>query len=655
MNDTSLSNAGEVATLIIDSISHARLTKQPKDTREEISPKEKRYEYFFGKRKLHFGPAQIIFEELPDPKKIFTPEESASLYQILIEAFSHDDLDSTIFLQALNYSDCLYDTFSSSLALTELDNVGKLERQKRKRWLQGDCFSIIRQDNRNSKESLQKLYRAYLQRCVDGFIMVRDYGAAINYLLEELNTNFPRKIADFLNTDGEQLYLLGYYNNLLGVLPPEELATKFQSRIDSLPPSFQQQVNTLFGRTISGLEMQDFTTRQANTNFPSDLSERQHLTTVIETVTPNELPVGQFNFGSYRVSINEISDPFADPIFRLFHDQMMLIAEFPLALLSPLVHRRKKSTQIVIEFDNVLNLDFTIGEDGEIEVHDLAESRAIQGSDFDPYIARVAKTLLKLCENKTWSNKGNVLKALTDIQSYTVRYSKPSGENVYFLSRALKSVDFFRKIRDKFVQNYRGATTGIISTSEAHAALLNHPVNTSNEIRKFSKYVITKLIAKQMAKSDLWKDVWVTGTKYRELKSEPDVQRIFRHILKPWFEIRGLSIHSGAQAAGGETDFIIEGREGLNILQCPIELKFAHHQHLDDGLAIQLPAYMNDLETTDGILLVIWCKGATFDKPTKFDAVVDLKDDLQKAMPNDVVIEILTVDAAYRESPSKRH
>jgi len=147
--------------------------------------------------------------------------------------------------------------------------------------------------------------------------------------------------------------------------------------------------------------------------------------------------------------------------------------------------------------------------------------------------------------------------------------------------------------------------------------------------------------------------VWVDDGTYTKVRQETDIERDIFYIISPWFEIHGLRLTRQIAAASGNIDYLVSGGYAGRSLACGIELKYAHHAHLLDGIGLQLPAYMADLETNDGVFIAVWCKGEKFRQPGAYRDVQDLEEALIKQVPKPLVIDVVCVPAQFREVPSR--
>ena len=82
-------------------------------------------------------------------------------------------------------------------------------------------------------------------------------------------------------------------------------------------------------------------------------------------------------------------------------------------------------------------------------------------------------------------------------------------------------------------------------------------------------------------------------------------------------------------------------------------MKNAHHKDLLQGLTKQLPEYMKDESTKDGIYFVLWYKCSEFLKPTRFNSTTELQKYLEESVPDKYRIKILIIDCTKKEVPSK--
>lgn len=67
-----------------------------------------------------------------------------------------------------------------------------------------------------------------------------------------------------------------------------------------------------------------------------------------------------------------------------------------------------------------------------------------------------------------------------------------------------------------------------------------------------------------------------------------------------------------------------------------------------------MPKYISDEGNRHGIFLVLWYKNENFDKPSKYNSIIELHDELKKSIPRKLKIEIEIIDCNIKQSPSKK-
>ena len=100
-------------------------------------------------------------------------------------------------------------------------------------------------------------------------------------------------------------------------------------------------------------------------------------------------------------------------------------------------------------------------------------------------------------------------------------------------------------------------------------------------------------------------------------KSEPHIQPTLALLLQHWAVVRSVKLVREARTAVGDLDFALVGHiadQGPTSI-C-VEAKLAHARDLVHGLETQLPQYMEREGSRYGAYVVLWFRGAWFQRPT---------------------------------------
>jgi internalin A len=105
-------------------------------------------------------------------------------------------------------------------------------------------------------------------------------------------------------------------------------------------------------------------------------------------------------------------------------------------------------------------------------------------------------------------------------------------------------------------------------------------------------------------------------------------------------------------ASNGSLDFHFSYTKNDVLMNVCVELKNAHHPNLEHGLTTQLPLYINDIGSREGIFLVLWYKYAKFNKPSAFNNIKECEEFLLGKSPKKFRIKPLIIDCSPKASPS---
>jgi hypothetical protein len=114
---------------------------------------------------------------------------------------------------------------------------------------------------------------------------------------------------------------------------------------------------------------------------------------------------------------------------------------------------------------------------------------------------------------------------------------------------------------------------------------------------------------------------------------------------------RGWSVHREDKSRRGSVDFGVVGVVRKSTIEIKIEVKNAHSDDLEVGLAEQLPKYLDD-HGLDGIYWVLWFKGRHWQLPAKVTKA-KLREHLNGARLGRVRA-VAVLDLSYPETASKR-
>jgi hypothetical protein len=378
--------------------------------------------------------------------------------------------------------------------------------------------------------------------------------------------------------------------------------------------------------------------------------------TLITLTLPTRLPEGVFQIGEWEIRTIHLSDPFGDPNFNFVHRRPIVLNGMPLAILSPTLRQTEDITPkiegvtlVEISINQPFHPDLEVDENGTPSTDRTDDFKQLYGDDFDPYLAKVVELLIK-----SWPSRKAILSALKLADSYAVLFESPDGLQSYYFFQPLVKLSTFLTARDRFLNRFKKAVDSGHSSERLRKLILSEQPLDAEGLQRFVKAVFFELIVKPSSHGDWWKTVWAEGSDYGKVRLETHVARDIFNVVSWLFTVRSLILDKEVAASGGSIDFLATSASGSKMHRCGIELKYAHHDNVLNGISHQLPDYMDDLEAEVGIFLLLWCKRDNYAKPAKYGEISELVSELRKSTPIDKNIDVIDVNASCRPPPSKR-
>ena len=148
--------------------------------------------------------------------------------------------------------------------------------------------------------------------------------------------------------------------------------------------------------------------------------------------------------------------------------------------------------------------------------------------------------------------------------------------------------------------------------------------------------------------------VWGKGGDLHKPMDEPDITRYVASFLSSHGAARNFDVICEPIAGSGKLDFYVVGstlKSGL--AKIAIEAKKADNSKLSHGLKIQLPEYMERIQTQHGIYLVYWLKSQNYPYPRQFSYPY-LEIEVLHPIPRIHNIRTLGIDLSLGYTPSKQ-
>lgn len=595
---------------------------------------------------LKLGPAVVILSDLPDPNDISDADCSIFYFELLRGAIDSKAPAELLFL-AFNYANQLLNRFQNHRYFTDGSKIEALEADLRKRMMARDCAeSVVHGDS--EEHPLVTMYRQSLRRVADTYMRTGNYAGSVGSLIREFDRKYQKIEGVSELARYEVLFWAHYYNRLLGVLPSDEFPDGFQKVKRQLKDWQIQAINEFENPGIEGVELRNMSIRPTEGHIP-----REAKTTIVVSL-PTSLPEGVFQVDDCEIRIVPLSDPFSDPNFLFLHRQPIIMGGMPLAVLSPAIANESGATLVEVSLPKPFFPGIELNKHRQVEETHREDYKQLHGQDFDPYLAKAAEVLLSVWQNGGPSRK-EIISSLKKADSYTVAYFSPDREQTYLFFQPLIKLSTFVAARDLFLSRFKKAAAHGHGSKNLKKYLFKETSLDAKGLQRFSKDVIREFISVPSERGEWWKTVWAEGSNYKKVRLEPNVARDIYNVIAPWFKVRGLILDREVSAAGGDIDMLAASPSGTQFHRCGIEIKFAHHSKIVHGISGQLPDYLDDLEAEVGLFVTLWCKGETFPSPSKYEDISALEKELFDNIPHEKCIDVVTVDASFRQPPSKRH
>lgn len=135
--------------------------------------------------------------------------------------------------------------------------------------------------------------------------------------------------------------------------------------------------------------------------------------------------------------------------------------------------------------------------------------------------------------------------------------------------------------------------------------------------------------------------------------NEPEMTRLVASYLAVYGGVNNFEVSCEPRAGGGSLDFCIYGHvENVGLARIAIEAKKANSADLEHGFTVQLPSYMERLETRHGIYLVYWLKSDRYPHPD-FQDYPTLEIAKLHPLPRTGYMRTVGLNLAFDRSPSR--
>jgi hypothetical protein len=355
-----------------------------------------------------------------------------------------------------------------------------------------------------------------------------------------------------------------------------------------------------------------------------------------------------------KILFTRLKSPMEDPIYTFFSELGLNINGVPLASFSDVIQYEENSTLMIVSIDSFEHPDFQI-VDGRIVNIDFTETEALLGRKYYPHKERLVKLLRNAYKLAPGDFPFEIEKEQINIDlisNYIVNYIDETGKSFFHKVYTITNPDSFPKIKTRHLEKVCKLNLGDELFGVKELKLESHIIS-SILLREFLWRAVELLVKKPIELRGVYKLLWLDKVMSKP-RSESDAQPLIKTFLQPILEQKGVQISREIAAANGNLDYLCS-YTGDALYKVGIELKNAHRTdaELFHGLTAQLPAYLKDEGTQDGIYLVLWYKNTNHPFPAKYHTPEELKHALQEKSPTNYRIQVMVIDCTKKATPSK--
>lgn len=499
------------------------------------------------------------------------------------------------------------------------------------------------------KETLIAAARIYIGICIDHFVLdgkLIQASASLQELLKDATTAEEKLIlitalinhaTEFnLISQAELKELLFEYEEII----PQEQQARLQSKIEFKPGAI----------IVEGLKF-------TQGNLSIQTTANRSIATVIQLSIPHKIKQQNSNHLAIteKISINThpINSFWADPMFTSM--RTLRITDMGWSYFCDIEPEHGSSyTHIQIVVDDLFIPDIVLTDKGNNNI-DFSEKEALTGRRHYPHKEFIVKTLL---------NNFSQLSSLVEIEkkevninlfsNYFIDYlDKSNGNLIHRRIYAITNPSSFSTATTRFIDRLNSAnlSNSLISIRDL---LTNTKIETEKSLAEFTHRSIDIFVKHNIEQHGGYRYLWKSDLNgnlvpRREAESQP---YIFSH-LRAIFDFMGIQISREVESSNGEIDFLVSyTNSSKQLLRLCVELKLAHANKVEDGITLQLPAYMRGERCKYGVYVVLWYKGEGFEKPTFYRSSQELDARIKEINQNSRIFS-LVINCTKPQSPSK--
>jgi len=501
----------------------------------------------------------------------------------------------------------------------------------------------------SNEESIKNILSSYVSKSIDCFLNNGQILQTIDYLnLFLLNSKSSVENAVLVNA-------LIAHSTSFNLSSKADLCALVEEYEDDFSAEELEHIKATINSDPNGMTVLGFKYSSGTLSYKTTRDKR--IVTVIQFSIPQscmENSPQKINIDDrINISFIPISAFWADPMFKIFRDWKIANMGWN-HFCDVEAAEGKNYTHIVIEINELYTPDVELNEDGNEQI-DFSDKEALMGRTYYPHKEYVVKTFL---ENfPSLSKLIDIEKKDVNINlfsNYFIQYiDAASSERIARKLFAITNPDSYSKTLTRFIDRMSSVNLAD-SFINVRELLTSTKIESEKNLKEFVYRCIDLFVKHTIENHGGYRYLWKKNDEgitvpCREPESQP---YIFSH-LRSVFDFMGIQISREVESSNGAIDFLVTYTNSSNILlRVCVELKLAQAAKVEEGLTNQLPAYLKGERCKYGIYIVLWYKGDSFSKPSKFSTILDLEERLQSINSNSNISSLI-IDCSKPIPPSK--
>ena len=504
-------------------------------------------------------------------------------------------------------------------------------------------------ENFGDKKSIRNVLSTYLSKAIAIFVSKGQFmqaGDFLNQLLKAANSSIERSA--LINT-------IVSHNASYNLRSRAELNDLIDEYEEVISDDDLEYLKSIVNSEPGGVQVYGFSFGSGTLSINS--TKGKNIATLIRFSIPSTCYSTEHQIinvdEKLEIILSPISAFWADPMFKIMSGWN--IANMGWSHYCDVEPEEGKNyTHVLIVIRDLYIPDIALNETSHTEI-DFSEKEAVIGRTYYPHKEFVIKTFLA---NSTELQK-HIEIDIKDINinmfsNYYVQHiDEDTGESIHQKLYAITNPDSYSKTLTRFIERLNSVNLDD-AFIDIRELILKTKIETEKSLKEFVYRCIDLFVKQNIENHGGYKYLWKSDTDRKQVPCrEPESQPyIFSH-LRAIFDFMGIQISREVESSNGQIDFLISFTNSQNkLLKLCIELKLAHAENIEKGLTKQLPAYLKGERCKHGIYLVLWYKCPRFERPEKYETVMDFETQLNKVNANKNISTII-IDCTKPLAPSK--